>query len=108
MDPDIDPAHEERGHHIVRAAEQLVGEDRFGGAWIDRTSTSRPVLGFAVVSPTQSDVDAIAAAARDGGWPVQVVTVRYARIHLLAMLEAFQRSPLPGDAFVGLGWDARE
>ena len=55
----VDPEHEERAPLVMRAAERQLGEDRFGGAWIDRTAPSRPVIGVAAVELSQGDVDAI-------------------------------------------------
>jgi hypothetical protein len=45
----IDPEHESKTHLVVGAAERQLGERRFGGAWIDRTAPSRPVIGVAAV-----------------------------------------------------------
>jgi hypothetical protein len=63
----MDPEHESKTHLVVGAAERQLGEHRFGGAWIDRTAPSRPVIGVAAVDPSQRDVDAIDAVAREGG-----------------------------------------
>jgi hypothetical protein len=101
----VDPEHEERAPLVMRAAERQLGEDRFGGAWIDRTAPSRPVIGVAAVDPSQGDVDAIDAVARETGWPVQIVAVRYSRAELVGLLESLDKTPLPGDAWVSLGWD---
>jgi hypothetical protein len=103
----VDPEHEERAHLVLSAAERQLGEDRFGGAWIDRTAASRPVIGVAAVDPSQRDVDAIDQVARETGWPVQIVAVRYSRAELVGLLENFDKTPLPGDAWVSLGWDPR-
>jgi hypothetical protein len=64
----IDPEHESKTHLVVRAAARQLGERRFGGAWIDRTAPSRPVIGVAAVDPSQRDVDAIDEVAREAGW----------------------------------------
>ena len=40
---------------VIRYAEELVGEDRYAGAWIDRNS-QRPVLGMALVAPEAGQV----------------------------------------------------
>jgi hypothetical protein len=52
-------------------------------------------------------VDAIDAVAREAGWPVQIVAVRYSRAELVGLLERLSKMPCPGDAWVSLGWDAR-
>jgi hypothetical protein len=105
--PTVDPEHEERAPFVMRAAERQLGEDRFGGAWIDRTAPSRPVIGVAAVDPSQRDVDAIDQVARETGWPVQIVAVRYSRTELVGLLERLDKTPRPGDAWVSLGWDPR-
>lgn len=38
----LDPEHEDRALAIIREAERLLGERRFGGGWIDRTAPSGP------------------------------------------------------------------
>jgi hypothetical protein len=101
---EVDPAHESKAHEVVRAAEGLLGDDRFGGAWIDRTP-SPPVIGIAAVDPSQRDVDSIVASAKDTGWNMQIVGVRYSRADLVGMLESTYETPLPGDAWVSIGWD---
>jgi hypothetical protein len=105
--PTVDPEHEERAPLVMRAAERQLGEDRFGGAWIDRTAPSRPVIGVAAVEPSQGDVDAIDQLARETGWPVQIVVVRYSRAELVGLIESLSKVPPPGDAWVSFGWDAR-
>jgi hypothetical protein len=105
--PTVDPEHEDRAPLVMRAAERQLGEDRFGGAWIDRTAPSRPVIGVAAVEPSQSDVDAIDQVARETGWPVQIVAVRHSRPELVGLIENLSKTPPPGDAWVSFGWDAR-
>jgi hypothetical protein len=105
--PTVDPEHEERAPLVMRAAERQLGEDRFGGAWIDRTAPSRPVIGVAAVDPSQRDVDAIDQVARETGWPVQIVAVRHSRADLVGLIESLSKTPPPGDAWVSFGWDAR-
>jgi hypothetical protein len=92
---------------VLSAAERQLGEVRFGGAWIDRTAPSRPVIGVAAVDLSQRDVDAIDAVAQETGWPVQIVAVRYSRAELVGLLESLNKTPRPGDAWVSLEWDAR-
>jgi hypothetical protein len=72
-----------------------------------RAAPSRPVIGIAAVDPSQRDVDTIDAVAREAGWPVQIVAVRYSRAELVGLLERLGKMPRPGDAWVSLGWDAR-
>jgi hypothetical protein len=103
----LDPEHEDRALSVLSAAERHLGEDRFGGGWIDRTAPSRPVIGVAAVDPSQRDVDAIDAVARQAGWPVQIVAVRHSRAELVGLMERLGKTPLPGDAWVSLGWDPR-
>jgi hypothetical protein len=103
----FDPEQEERALSVLRAAERHLGEDRFGGGWIDLTAPSRPVIGVAATDPSQPDVDAIDAVAREAGWPVQIVAVRHSRAELVGLIERLGNSPRPGDAWVSLGWDAR-
>jgi hypothetical protein len=103
----LDPEHEDRALSVLSAAERHLGEDRFGGGWIDRTAPSRPVIGVAAVDPSQRDVDAIDAVAREAGWPVEIIAVRYSRAELVGLLERLSKMPRPGDAWVSLGWDAR-
>jgi hypothetical protein len=89
----VDPEHEDRAHLVLSAAERQLGEDRFGGAWIDRTAPSRPVIGVAAVDPSPRDVDAIDAVARETGWPVQIVAIRYSRAELVGLLESLDNAP---------------
>jgi hypothetical protein len=103
----LDPEHEDRALLVMRAAERQFGEDRFGGAWIDRTAPSRPVIGVAAVDPSQGDVDAIDHVARGTGWPVQIVAVRHSRAELVGLIESLSKTPPPGDAWVSFGWDPR-
>jgi hypothetical protein len=107
MDPsDAELDHENQTIVVIGAAERQVTEDRFGGAWID--GTHRPALiGIAVVDPTQSDVDAISGVAREAGWTVEVVGVRYSQKTLLGWLHVLNAMGLPGDAWISLGWDPR-
>ena len=105
--PTVDPEHEDRALSVLSAAERHLGVDRFGGGWIDRTAPSRPVIGVAAVDPSQRDVDAIDAVAREAGWPVQIVAVRHSRAELVGLIESLGNSPPPGDAWVSFGWDAR-
>ena len=98
---------QERVINAVHVIERLAGDDRFGGAWIDRTSEERPVLGVALVAPTQADVDAVQAAASEAGCRVEIRVARYSRTALLAVLEDLNRSELPDGALFSLGWDAR-
>ena len=98
-------SHEEHSHRVIGMAEQLLGQDRFGGVWIDR-SAARPFIGIAIVDPTQADVDAIDAAARPLGWPVQIVAARHSRTELIGLVKALDQT-LPGDAWISLGWDPR-
>jgi len=101
----VDPEHESKALEVLRAAERLLGDARFGGSWIDRT-TSPPVIGVAAVDPSQGDVDAILATGQGAGWPVQIVAVRYSQAQLVGLLD-LHGTPLPGDAWVSLGWDVR-
>ena len=103
---DVDPTHESKAHEVVRSAEGLLGDKRFGGAWIDKTSPP-PVIGIAAVDLPQPDVDAILASAKGAGWSVQIMEVRYSRAELVGLLESTHETPLPGDAWVSLGWDPR-
>lgn len=105
--PTLDPEHEDRAISVLSAAERHLGEDRFGGGWIDRTTPSRPVIGVAAVDPSQRDVDGINGVAREAGWPVQIVAVRYSGAELVGLFERVGKTPRPGDASVSLGWDAR-
>jgi hypothetical protein len=98
-------SHEEDGLRVIGMAEQLLGQDRFGGAWIDRSAV-HSVIGIAIVDPTQADVDAIDAAARPLGWPVQIVAARHSRTELIGLIKALDET-LPGDAWISLGWDPR-
>src|SRR6058998_1736920 len=63
----VDPEHESKALEVLRAAERLLGDARFGGSWIDRT-TSPPVIGVAAVDPSQGDVDAILATEEGVSW----------------------------------------
>ncbi len=103
----IDPEHEDKVIEVMTAAEREVGEDRFGGAWIHKTNSTRPFIGIAVVEPSQRDVEAIHRSAQEVGWPVQIIAVRYSRAQLIGLLESLGKIALPGDAWVGLGVDAR-
>jgi hypothetical protein len=97
-------SHEEDGHRVIGMAERLLGQDRFAGAWIDRSAD--PFIGIAIVGPTQADVEAIDAAARPLGWPVRIVAARHSRTELIGLIKALDET-LPGDAWIGLGWDPR-
>ncbi len=103
----IDPEREDDVFKVIATAERQVGEDRFGGAWIDRTSPTRPIIGIAVVEPVQPDVEAIHRSAQEAGWSVQIIAVRYSRVHLIGLLESLGKTALPGDAWIGVGVDAR-
>jgi hypothetical protein len=37
--------------------------------------------------------------------PAQIVAVRYSRAELVGLLERLDKTPLPGDAWLSLGWD---
>ncbi len=108
MNPsEIDPEHEDKVSEVMATAEREVGEDRFGGAWIDRTNPNSPIIGIAVVEPSQQDVAAIHRSAQEAGWAVQIFAVRYSRAHLIGLLESLSKAAVPGDAWIGLGLDAR-
>jgi hypothetical protein len=91
---------------VIRTAQDVLGDERYGGAWVDDTYPSHAVIGIGVVGPSQSDVERIAMAAKEAGWFVELVSVRYPRVRLVSMLEEI-REKLPGDAWNGLGWDPR-
>jgi hypothetical protein len=61
---------------VVRLAEELVGEDAYGGAWIDRT-LAQPVLGIALIAPQADHVTSIREAARRAGWSITIDLVKY-------------------------------
>jgi hypothetical protein len=102
----IDPVHEDKGYQFIDTAERLLGPDRFGGAWIDRSSDP-PIIGVGVVDPSQPDVDRIHRAAQEASWRVQLLAVRHSRDQLVGLLESLSGEPLPGDSWVRLGWDLR-
>jgi hypothetical protein len=101
----IDWEHESKAQDVFHAAEQQVGEDRFGGGWIDRTSARRPVLGIALVDPTPEDLDVIEGTAREAGWPVTVDIVKYSRAALVAFYDTL--SPPANFSVSAWGWDPR-
>ena len=89
---------------VIGSAERLVGEERSGGAWIDRTFR-RPVLGIGIVAPTRAEVAAIRETARAAGWAVTIDAVKYSRDELISFYDGL---PGPsGDKAVGFGWDAK-
>lgn len=102
---EIDWEHEEQALSVFAIAEQRVGEDRFGGAWIDRTPRVRPELGIALIDPTAEDLDIIQRAAREAGWPLVVDEVKYSRATLISFYDGL-RLPVNGSAS-GIGWDPR-
>lgn len=103
---DADAEHEQAALQVMNVVEQMLGDDRFGGSWIDRTTPSSPVIGVAIVDLSQDDIEAVRSTAK-AGWPIHFVSVRCSRTRLVGMLQALDRTPLPGDAWVGLGWDPR-
>jgi hypothetical protein len=68
---------------VIRYAEELVGEDRYAGAWIDRSS-QRPVLGMALVAPEARQVTSIQDEARRAGWSLTIDVVKYSRAQLIS------------------------
>jgi len=101
---ELDAERMEARLHVVQAAEQVLGEERFGGWWLEPPSGA--CIGIAV-EPSQHDLDTIYSAARGEGWRVEFVAVRYSRARLVGMIEAVDAIPRPGDAWVALGWDPR-
>jgi hypothetical protein len=58
-----------------------VGEDRYAGAWIDRSSQP-PVLGMALVAPEAGQVTSIQDEARRADWSLTIDVVKYSRAQL--------------------------
>jgi hypothetical protein len=95
---------EESAFHVFRFAEQLVGEDSYGGAWIDRT-LSPPVLGLALVDPEAEQVSSIREVAKRAGWSLTIDVVKYSRAQLISFYDDLEG---PDSTSVqGFGWDAQ-
>ena len=65
-----------------------------------------PTVDAVVASPFTRAWRTAELLQEEAGWPVQIIAVRYSRAHLLSLLESLDTIALPGDAWVGLGWDA--
>lgn len=89
---------------VFRFAEDLVGESRFGGAWIERVGGHRE-LGLAIVSPSQHEVTSIQEAARRTGWTLTIDVAKYSRAELIGFYDGMMGPE--GDSVVAFGWDAR-
>jgi hypothetical protein len=89
---------------VVRLAEELVGEDAYGGAWIDRT-LAQPVLGVALVAPQADHVTSIREAARRAGWLITIDLVKYSRAKLISFYDGLDGPS--GNSVVAFGWDPR-
>jgi hypothetical protein len=90
---------------VVAAAQELLGEERFGGVWLDRWGGGPPLLGIAAVDPSQEEVDAMLALEPPLGWRVSIVLVRYSRAALIAFSEGL--APPTTGAAIAFGWDPR-
>jgi hypothetical protein len=95
---------DESARDVFRYAEYLVGEDRFGGAWIEDDGGHRQ-LGIAIVSPLQREVTSIQEAARGAGWSLTVDVARYSRNELVGFYDGVTGPE--GDSVVSFGWEAR-
>jgi hypothetical protein len=89
---------------LIHYAEELVGEDRFAGAWIDRSS-QRSVLGVALVAPEAGQVTSIQAEARRAGWSLTIDVVKYSRAQLISFYDGLA-GPESGTV-MAFGWDPR-
>jgi hypothetical protein len=89
---------------VIRYAEGLVGEDRYAGAWIDRSS-QRPVLGMALVAPEAGQVTSIQDEARRAGWLLTIDVVKYSRAQLISFYDGLEGPE--GGSVVAFGWDPR-
>jgi hypothetical protein len=74
---------------VIRYAEELVGEDRYAGAWIDRSS-QHPVLGMAFVAPEAAQVTSIQDEARRAGWSLTIDVVKYSRAQLISFYDGLE------------------
>jgi hypothetical protein len=89
---------------VVRLAEELVGEDAYGGAWIDQT-LDQPLLGVALIAPQADHVTSIREAARRAGWSITIDLVKYSRAQLISFYDGLDGPS--GNSVVGFGWDPR-
>ena len=89
---------------VIRYAEELVGEDRYAGAWIDRSS-QRPVLGMALVAPEAGQVNSIQDEARRAGWSLTIDVVKYSRAQLISFYDGLEGPE--GGSVMAFGWDPR-
>jgi hypothetical protein len=89
---------------VIHYAEELVGEDRYAGAWIDR-SLQRPVLGMALVAPEAAQVTSIQDEARRAGWILAIDVVKYSRAQLISFYDGLE-GPESGSVNA-FGWDSR-
>jgi hypothetical protein len=89
---------------VARLAAELVGEDAYGGAWIDRT-LAQPVLGVALVAPQADHVTSIREAARRAGWSITIDLVKYSRAKLISFYDDLDGPS--GNSVVAFGWDPR-
>jgi hypothetical protein len=102
---EIDWEAEEKARVVFATAQAQVGDARYGGSWIDRTSAVRPQLEVAVVAPTPDDVRLIEQTALAAGWRVIIDAVTYSRSQLISFYEDLV--PPTTGAVSGLGWDAQ-
>jgi len=89
---------------VFRFAEGLVGEEGYGGAWIDRTH-AQPVLGLALVDPQAEQVTSIREVARRAGWSLTIDAVKFSRAQLISFYEDLGGPE--GHSVVRIGWDPR-
>jgi hypothetical protein len=89
---------------LIHYAEDLVGEDRFAGGWIDRSS-QRSVLGMALVAPEAGQVTSIQAEARRAGCYLTIDVVKYSRAQLISFYDGLKGPE--GGSVMAFGWDPR-
>jgi hypothetical protein len=89
---------------LIHYAEDLVGEDRFAGGWIDRSS-QRSVLGMALVAPEAGQVTSIQAEARRAGCYLTIDVVKYSQAQLISFYDGLKGPE--GGSVMAFGWDPR-
>jgi hypothetical protein len=104
FDVDNQDRDDDLAFEVIHYTEELVGEDRYAGAWIDR-SLQRPVLGMALVAPEAAHVTSIQDKARRAGWSLTIDVVKYSRAQLISFYDGLEGPE--GGSVMAFGWDPR-
>jgi hypothetical protein len=100
----VDAADSDLALDVIRAAEELLGDVRFGGGWLDRSNDRSPSIGIAAVDPSSEEMHAILSLKLPAGRQISVSLVRYSRAELIGFYKHLV--PPAGGTASGYGWDA--